>query len=172
MSLDWKWLFIYPEQDVASVNRLVVPAGTPVHFQLTSATVMNSFFVPQLGSQIYTMAGMATQLNLQADKPGTYPGLSAQFSGDGFSDMRFDAAGRAAGRVRQLGYDGARAGGRRWTTAAYAALAQPERTRPGRTPTATSIPACSTRSSRMSRPPPAGPAGRHRTLHVSPRGGN
>jgi len=75
---------------VASVNRVVVPAGTPVRFRLTSATVMNSFFVPQLGSQIYTMAGMTTHLNLQADKPGTYPGLSAQFSGDGFSDMRFD----------------------------------------------------------------------------------
>jgi cytochrome o ubiquinol oxidase subunit 2 len=90
VSLDWKWLFIYPEQGVASVNRLVVPAGVPIHFRLTSATVMNSFFVPQLGSQIYTMAGMATQLNLMADNPGAYPGLSAQFSGDGFSDMRFD----------------------------------------------------------------------------------
>jgi cytochrome o ubiquinol oxidase subunit 2 len=90
VSLDWKWLFIYPDQGIAAVNRLVVPAGRPVHFQLTSATVMNSFFVPQLGSQIYTMAGMRTQLNLQADKPGTYHGLSAQFSGDGFSDMRFD----------------------------------------------------------------------------------
>jgi len=90
VSLDWKWLFIYPAQGIASVNRLVVPAGTPIHFRLTSATVMNSFFVPQLGSQIYTMAGMATQLNLEADKPGTYPGLSAQFSGDGFADMRFN----------------------------------------------------------------------------------
>ena len=90
VSLDWKWLFIYPDQGIAAVNRLVVPAGRPVHFQLTSATVMNSFFVPELGSQIYTMAGMRTQLNLQADKPGTYQGLSAQFSGDGFSDMRFD----------------------------------------------------------------------------------
>jgi cytochrome o ubiquinol oxidase subunit 2 len=90
VSLDWKWLFIYPAEGIASVNRLVVPAGTPIHFRLTSATVMNSFFVPQLGSQIYTMAGMATQLNLQADQPGTYPGLSAQFSGDGFADMHFD----------------------------------------------------------------------------------
>jgi cytochrome o ubiquinol oxidase subunit II len=90
VSLDWKWLFIYPAQGIASVNRLVVPASTPIHFRLTSATVMNSFFVPQLGTQIYTMAGMATQLNLQADQPGTYPGLSAQFSGDGFADMHFD----------------------------------------------------------------------------------
>jgi cytochrome o ubiquinol oxidase subunit II len=97
VSLDWKWLFIYPEQGIASVNRLVVPAGVPVHLQLTSATVMNSFFVPQLGSQIYTMAGMTTQLNLQADKPGDYFGLSAQFSGDGFSGMHFsyDAVGQS-----------------------------------------------------------------------------
>ena len=89
VSLDWKWLFIYPGQGIASVNRLVVPAGVPVHFELTSATVMNSFFVPQLGSQIYAMTGMTTQLNLQADKPGSYFGLSAQFSGDGFSGMHF-----------------------------------------------------------------------------------
>src|ERR1700724_3144189 len=89
VSLDWKWLFIYPEQGVASVNHLVVPAGTPISFELTSAGVMNSFFVPQLGSQIYTMAGMVTHLQLQADHPGTYRGLSAQYSGNGFADMRF-----------------------------------------------------------------------------------
>ena len=90
VSLDWKWLFIYPKEGVAMVNRLVVPVKTPLHFSVTSATVMNSFFVPQLGSQIYAMAGMTTRLNLLADRPGTFPGLSAQFSGDGFSDMRFD----------------------------------------------------------------------------------
>ena len=90
VSLDWKWLFIYPEQGVASVNELVVPAGVPLHFTLTSASVMNTFFVPQLGSMIYTMNGMATELNLQADEPGTYPGLSGHFSGDGFSDMHFE----------------------------------------------------------------------------------
>jgi cytochrome o ubiquinol oxidase subunit 2 len=89
VSLDWKWLFIYPQQNVASVNHLVLPAGVPVHFSLTSASVMNSFFIPRLGSQIYTMAGMTTQLNLMADQPGSFEGLSAQFSGDGFSDMRF-----------------------------------------------------------------------------------
>jgi cytochrome o ubiquinol oxidase subunit 2 len=89
VSLDWKWLFIYPQLNAASVNRLLVPAGRPIHFQLTSATVMNSFFVPQLGSQIYTMPGMTTELNLLADKPGQFAGISAQFSGDGFSDMRF-----------------------------------------------------------------------------------
>jgi cytochrome o ubiquinol oxidase subunit 2 len=89
VSLDWKWLFIYPDLGIASVNRLIVPAGAPLSLHLTSDGVMNSFFVPQLGSQIYTMAGMMTRLQLQADQPGSYPGLSAQFSGDGFSDMHF-----------------------------------------------------------------------------------
>jgi cytochrome o ubiquinol oxidase subunit 2 len=96
VALDWKWLFIYPDHGVASINQLVVPSGAPLHFSITSATVMNSFFVPQLGSQIYAMAGMKTQLHLQADRPGTYPGLSAQFSGDGFSDMRFDVVAMPA----------------------------------------------------------------------------
>jgi len=90
VSLDWKWLFIYPEQGIASVNRLVVPAHVPLHFRLTSATVMNVFFVPRIGSEIYTMNGMITQLYLQADKPGVYPGLSAHFSGDGFAGMAFN----------------------------------------------------------------------------------
>jgi cytochrome o ubiquinol oxidase subunit 2 len=89
VSLDWKWLFIYPDQSIATVNELMVPAGAPLEFMLTSATVMNAFFVPQLGSQIYTMPGMTTRLNLMADLPGDYPGLSSHFSGDGFSDMRF-----------------------------------------------------------------------------------
>ncbi len=89
VSLDWKWLFIYPEQGIATVNQLTIPVGTPVNFELTSSGVMNSFFVPQLGSQIYTMAGMVTRLELQADHPGSYRGLSANFSGNGFADMRF-----------------------------------------------------------------------------------
>ena len=89
ISLDWKWLFIYPQQRLASVNEVFVPTGTAVHFYLTSATVMNQFFVPQLGSMIATMNGMQTQLYLQADRDGDYIGQSAQFSGDGFSDMRF-----------------------------------------------------------------------------------
>jgi cytochrome o ubiquinol oxidase subunit 2 len=89
VSLDWKWLFIYPGEGIASVNQLTIPVGTPVNFELTSSGVMNSFFVPQLGSQIYTMAGMVTRLELQADHPGTYRGLSSQFSGNGFADMRF-----------------------------------------------------------------------------------
>jgi cytochrome o ubiquinol oxidase subunit 2 len=90
VSLDWRWLFIYPKQGIASLNHVVVPAGVPLRFRITSTTVMNSFFVPQLGSQIYAMPNMVTRLNLLADQPGTFEGLSAQFSGDGFSDMRFD----------------------------------------------------------------------------------
>jgi cytochrome o ubiquinol oxidase subunit 2 len=89
VSLDWKWLFIYPDQGIATVNQLVVPAGTPVSFRLTSATVWNSFFVPQMGTMIYTMPRMTTRLNLQADRQGTFPGLSSHFSGDGFPGMQF-----------------------------------------------------------------------------------
>lgn len=89
ISLDWKWLFVYPDQGVATVNQLVVPAGTPVSFRLTSATVWNSFFVPQFGTMIYTMPRMTTRLNLEADKLGDYDGLSSHFSGDGFSGMQF-----------------------------------------------------------------------------------
>jgi cytochrome o ubiquinol oxidase subunit 2 len=89
VSLDWKWLFIYPDQKVATVNQLVVPAGTPVSFRLTSATVWNSFFVPQMGTMIYTMPRMTTRLNLEADKVGVYNGLSSHFSGDGFPGMQF-----------------------------------------------------------------------------------
>jgi cytochrome o ubiquinol oxidase subunit 2 len=90
VSLDWKWLFIYPDQKIATVNTLTVPLGAPLHFELTSGSVMNVFFVPQLGSMIYTMNGMVTQLNLRADREGNYQGLSAMLSGDGFSDMVFD----------------------------------------------------------------------------------
>jgi cytochrome o ubiquinol oxidase subunit II len=89
VSLDWKWLFIYPDHNVATVNRLVIPVGTPVHFRLTSASVMNAFFVPKLGSMIYTMNRMTTQLYLNADQPGTFLGMSSHFSGDGFADMEF-----------------------------------------------------------------------------------
>jgi cytochrome o ubiquinol oxidase subunit 2 len=101
VSLDWKWLFIYPSLGVASVNRVVVPVGTPLRFRLTSSGVMNSFFIPQLGSQIYTMAGMTTALNLQAGDAGTFEGLSAQFSGDGFSDMRFQVVAVPPGDFAQ-----------------------------------------------------------------------
>jgi cytochrome o ubiquinol oxidase subunit 2 len=128
-SLDWKWLFIYPDQGIAAVNQLVIPAGTPVRFLLTSGTVMNSFFVPQLGSQIYTMPGMTTHLNLLADKPGEYPGLSANFSGDGFADMRFTVkavpAGDFAGWVAQV-----RGSGSALDIPGYAELAKPSQAVP------------------------------------------
>jgi cytochrome o ubiquinol oxidase subunit 2 len=95
VSLDWKWLFIYPDQHVASVNRLVIPAGTPIHFSLTSGSVMTAFFVPQLGSMIYTMNRMRTQLFLAADEPGVFRGLATQISGDGFADMHFEVEAKS-----------------------------------------------------------------------------
>jgi len=124
VALDWKWLFIYPEQGVATVNQLVIPAGTPVHFRLTSATVMNSFFVPQLGSQIYTMGGMTTHLNLLAYEPGEYPGFSANFSGDGFAEMRFIAKAVPAGDFNAW-VAKARGTGSALDDASYAVLAKP-----------------------------------------------
>jgi cytochrome o ubiquinol oxidase subunit II len=126
VSLDWKWLFIYPGDGIASVNRLVVPVGRPVRFHLTSASVMNSFFVPELGSQIYTMPGMTTQLNLQADQAGLYKGFSAQFSGDGFSDMRFEVAAVPADQFATW-MEHAKAQGRPLDSAAYNALTQPSK---------------------------------------------
>ncbi len=90
VALDWKRLFIYPDYGIATVSSLTVPVGAPINFRLTSASMMNSFFIPQLGSQIYAMAGMQTKLHLIADAPGTYAGRSSAFSGPGFSDMRFD----------------------------------------------------------------------------------
>ena len=126
VALDWKWLFIYPDKGVATVNQLVVPVGTPVQFRLTSATVMNSFFVPQLGSQIYAMGGMTTHLNLLADKPGEYPGLSANFSGDGFSWMRFVAKAVPSDDFNAW-LEQARGTGSALDDAGYAALAKPSR---------------------------------------------
>ncbi len=90
VALNWKWLFIYPDYGVATIDELAIPAGTPIDFELTAESLMNSFFIPRLGSQVYAMAGMRTQLHLVADTPGTYHGMSAAFSGEGFSDMRFD----------------------------------------------------------------------------------
>nr|WP_321983677.1 ubiquinol oxidase subunit II [uncultured Lichenicoccus sp.] len=91
VALDWKWMFIYPDQGIATVNEIAFPVGTPVEFHITSDSVMNSFFIPRLGSQIFAMAGMETGLHLIADHPGTYFGQSANFSGAGFSDMHFNA---------------------------------------------------------------------------------
>jgi cytochrome o ubiquinol oxidase subunit II len=121
VSMDWKWLFIYPAQGVASVNQLVVPAGAPIHFSLTSASVMTAFFIPQLGSMIYTMNGKTTQLNLQADVPGTFLGLASQLSGDGFSDMHFDVLALPAERFTAW-IDATRVKGPSLNTETYTAL--------------------------------------------------
>ena len=126
VALDWKWLFIYPDQGVATVNQLVIPTGTPVEFRLTSATVMNSFFVPQLGSQIYAMGGMITHLHLLADNPGEFPGLSANFSGDGFSWMRFIVRSVPASEFNAW-LAQARGSGSGLDDAGYAELAKPSR---------------------------------------------
>ena len=121
VALDWKWLFIYPEQHVASINRLVAPVGTPIHFRLTSASVFNVFFVPQLGSQIYAMNGMKTELHLQADRPGKFLGVAAHFSGDGFADMTFDTNAVSADAFAEW-MRLARAGGPTLDEAAYRML--------------------------------------------------
>jgi cytochrome o ubiquinol oxidase subunit 2 len=89
VALNWKWLFIYPELGVASVNELVIPQDVPVHFSLTADAPMNSFWVPQLGGQIMVMPGMSTQLNLMATRVGVFQGSSANISGEGFSGMAF-----------------------------------------------------------------------------------
>ncbi|MEH3039930.1 MAG: ubiquinol oxidase subunit II [Sphingomonas paucimobilis] len=98
VSLDWKWLFIYPEQGIATVNRLVVPVDRQVRFRLSSSSVMNTFYVPAMAGMIYTMPGMETKLHAVLNKPGTFEGMSAHYSGAGFSYMNFkttstDAAG-------------------------------------------------------------------------------
>jgi cytochrome o ubiquinol oxidase subunit 2 len=89
VALDWKWLFIYPEHGVASVNEMQVPVGRPINLRITADAPMNSFWVPQLGGQVYAMAGMVTQLHLRADEPGDYNGVSSNISGEGFAGMRF-----------------------------------------------------------------------------------
>lgn len=87
---DWKWLFIYPEQGIAVVNQLAFPSGRPVSLRITSDTVMNSFYVPQLAGQIYAMAGMQTRLQMLADQPGKFVGRNSMYSGGGFSDQHFE----------------------------------------------------------------------------------
>lgn len=123
VSLDWKWLFIYPTQGVATVNQLVVPAGTPVHFSITSGSVFNAFFVPRMGSMIYAMPGMVSQLYLQADRPAVLYGRSAHFSGDGFSDMDFQVHSVAPGQFAAWA-QGAKGAGRVLDRRAYFELAK------------------------------------------------
>ena len=100
MALDWKWLFIYPEQGIATVNELVAPVDVPIQFKITASTVMNSFYIPALAGQIYAMPGMQTQLHAVINKAGNYEGFSANYSGAGFSHMRFRFHG-----MDQAGFD-------------------------------------------------------------------
>jgi cytochrome o ubiquinol oxidase subunit 2 len=129
VSLDWKWLFLYPDQKIASVNQLVAPAGVPLKLELTSGSVMTAFFVPQWGSMIYTMNGMVTHLNLRADQPGDYRGTATQISGDGFSDMHFAARAVSAQDFASW-IKGASIGQTGFDEAAYRELSQQGLARP------------------------------------------
>jgi cytochrome o ubiquinol oxidase subunit 2 len=129
VSLDWKWLFIYPEQGIATVNQLVIPAGTPVRFDVTSDSVFNVFFIPRLGSMIYAMPGMISQVNLQADRPVVLDGQSSHFSGDGFSDMRFSVRSVPPADFTAWA-QGQRGAGPQLDRAAFAALARPSQNTP------------------------------------------
>lgn len=123
VSLDWKWLFIYPQQGIATVNQLVVPAGVPVRFSITSASVFNVFFIPRMGSMIYAMPGMVSQVNLKADRPAVLFGQSSHFSGDGFSDMQFQVRSVAPAEFSAWA-QGVRSGGPKLDPAAYAELSR------------------------------------------------
>ena len=101
VAMDWKWMFIYPEQGIATINELVTPIDVPVRFHMTSSSVMNAFYIPALAGMVYTMPGMETQLNAVMNKSGVYDGFSANYSGAGFSDMRFKYHG-----VSQAEFDG------------------------------------------------------------------
>ena len=124
VALDWKWLFIYPEQGIATVNELVTPIDVPVRFKITASTVMNSFYIPALAGQIYAMPGMDTTLNAVMNKPGVYDGFSANYSGVGFSHMRFKYHGVSDADFKAW-VAKTRAGGGELNRAGYLALEKP-----------------------------------------------
>ncbi len=124
VALPWKWLFIYPDQGVASVNEVALPVGRPVEFRITADAPMNSFWIPALGGQEYAMTGMTTVLHLEADAAGDYPGRSANYSGDGFAQMQFTARAMGAGDF-DAWVAQAHASGAALTPSAYATLRQP-----------------------------------------------
>jgi cytochrome o ubiquinol oxidase subunit 2 len=101
VALDWKWLFIYPEYNIGTVNELAVPVNRPLDFHITASSVMNSFYIPALAGQIYAMAGMETRLHAVLNQPGEYEGFSANYSGAGFSDMKFAFHGYEAGEFNK-----------------------------------------------------------------------
>lgn len=121
IGLDWKWVFVYPDEGIATVNQLAVPTGRPVQVELTSATVMQSMLMPQLAGQIYAMAGMRTRLNFAADRDGRYLGQNTQYNGDGFAHQKFDVLAMPQETYRAWLAD-ARAGGRALDAAAWQAL--------------------------------------------------
>ena len=131
VSMDWKWLFIYPEQGVATVNELAAPVDRPIHFRFTSTTVMNTFYVPALAGMIYTMPGMETQLHAVINKAGVYDGLSAHYSGAGFSDMRFKFHGLTDEEFARW-VESNKAGAAALTRAEVLKLEQPSRKEPVR----------------------------------------
>lgn len=129
ISLDWKWLFIYPEQNIATVNYMQVPVDRPISLTLTSDAPMNSFWVPQLGGQIYSMAGMTSRLHLLADQAGTYNGASANISGEGFAGMKFKVRASSE-REFENWISEARQNGEHLSWSAYQSLAQPSKDNP------------------------------------------
>jgi cytochrome o ubiquinol oxidase subunit 2 len=124
VALQWKWLFIYPQQDIATVNYLQFPERTPVNFELTADAPMNSFWIPQLGGQIYAMTGMSTQLHLMADGQGSYRGSSANISGTGFASMHFVAKSSSLAAFKQW-VNQVKQSPQQLDTATYHQLAQP-----------------------------------------------
>ncbi len=132
VALDWKWLFIYPEQKIATVNQLVLPTNRPVRFRITSSSVMNSFYAPALAGQIYAMPGMQTTLHAVLNREGDYTGISANFSGAGFSHMHFAMKGVAPAAFDAWAV-GAHAGQGNLDRATYLALAKPSEKEPERT---------------------------------------
>lgn len=124
VALDWKWLFIYPEQGIATVNELAAPVDRPIHFTITSSTVMNSLFIPALAGQIYAMPGMQTQLHAVINRAGIYDGFSANYSGSGFSQMRFKFQG-LEGEGFERWVAAVRQSAARLDRAAYLKLEQP-----------------------------------------------
>jgi cytochrome o ubiquinol oxidase subunit 2 len=129
VSLDWKWLFIYPDQRVACVNEMVIPNDTPIDLLLTSDAPMNSFWIPQLSGQIYAMPGMQTQLHLEASSAGTFRGLSANISGAGFSSMTFQTNSTSLSAFRQW-IDAAQRSPKALNQGAYSVLARPTENAP------------------------------------------
>jgi len=131
VALDWKWLFIYPEQGIATVNEVVAPIDVPINFKITASSVMNSFFVPALAGQVYAMPGMQTQLNAVINRVGEYEGFSANYSGAGFSGMRFKFKGTTADEFSQW-VQSVKGTGQGLSKGGYQVLAQPSEREPVR----------------------------------------